>query len=328
MHADELWNAPTFNARLLRGVLTPASWLYALGWQGYLAVYRLGIKKAKEPHAPVICVGNLVAGGTGKTPLTLHIADVLREQGREVAISCSGYGSPASEAARLAPEGPLMAAEWGDEAALIRWLRPEIPLIVGRRRVLAAEICDKQFPNAALLLDDGFQHLPLKKHVSILLNPPRANRRCLPAGPYREPRSNRDRADLVISAGPFRLKTVAGGFKDSEGGTRDLGGNVSVLCAIGQPGGFFDTLRAHGLNLSTVSIRADHDPLTDGNLLEGFSRDRPIVVTGKDWVKLRDRADVECYDIVIADYEVEVEPCAEFRSWLEKELNGIPNKEA
>src|SRR5262245_17020553 len=107
MHAEELWTGESFKARIMRTFLTPASWLYACGWQGYLAIYRVGFKKAKSPHGPVLCIGNLQVGGTGKTPVTMHVADVLHDMGHDVVISCSGYGSPSSEAARVAPEGCL-----------------------------------------------------------------------------------------------------------------------------------------------------------------------------------------------------------------------------
>ena len=101
----ELWESPAPSARLARAALTPLSWLYALGWQAYLLTYRLGLKKAQAPHHPILCVGNLQAGGSGKSPLVRHLVDVLRSMGREVVVSCSGYGAPRAEAASLAPEG-------------------------------------------------------------------------------------------------------------------------------------------------------------------------------------------------------------------------------
>ncbi|MFI5385228.1 MAG: tetraacyldisaccharide 4'-kinase [Fimbriimonadales bacterium] len=332
MHLEELWTADTFKARLLRALLTPTSWLYALGWQSYLGIYRLGLKKPKEPHVPVVCIGNLLTGGTGKTPVTIHVADILAGLGRKVVISCSGYGSPASEAAQLAPEGCLKASEWGDEAALIRWLRPFIPLIVGRRRVLSAELCHRHFADAVLLLDDGFQHLPLSKHLTILLDPPQSNRRCLPAGPYREPRGNNERADLAIhgigdTAAGFEIARRPMTFQTPAGQPRSVEGTVSILCALARPQGFVHALKAMGLTSSNVVLKPDHDPLADGNLLSGFPSGSPIIVTGKDWVKLRERPDVERYDVAIASYEVTIEPHDEFKDWLQKKLNGIANKE-
>ncbi|HVT13949.1 MAG TPA: tetraacyldisaccharide 4'-kinase [Fimbriimonadaceae bacterium] len=332
MHAEELWTGSGFKAGLCRTLLTPASWLYALGWQGYLAVYRLGIKMAREPHSPVVCIGNLQVGGTGKTPVTLHVAEVLRGTGRDVVVSCSGYGSPASEAARLAPAGPLDAGEWGDEAALLRWLQPDLPLIVGRRRVLAGEICHREFPDAVLLMDDGFQHLPLRKHVSIVLDPPVPNRRCLPAGPYREPWANRERADLVIPNG-FRVEATPMRFIGPDGKERQVG-PAGALCALGRPQAFLDAFNARlgdflvgGSPALPVVVLPDHDPLSDGNLLSSFEKGATIVVTGKDWVKLRRRSDVEQYDFAIATREVAIEPREAFREWLQAKLDVIPKKE-
>lgn len=322
MHAQELWTSASAKARVLRTLLTPASWLYAIGWQGYLTIYRLGFKKAKRPHSPVVCVGNLQVGGTGKTPFTVHVADVLAALGHEVVVSCSGYGSPAAEAARVAPEGPLRASEWGDEAALFRDLRPEIPLIVGRRRVLAGELCHEHFPDAVLLMDDGFQHLPLAKDIAIVLDPEVPNRRCLPAGPYREPWANRRRADLIVP-GEFSVAVRPQEFLDRRGSAVKLPGKVDVLCGLGQPQRFLDGLRQAGVDLGEVLLMPDHDPLTTGNLLSAFSGTRPIVVTGKDWVKLRERTDTDRYEFLIATREVVVEPQAEFREWLRTKLNGI-----
>ncbi len=370
MHAEELWTSAAFKARALRALLTPASWLYCAGWQGYLVMYRLGIKPAKRPHSPVICIGNLQVGGTGKTPVAVHVADLLAEGAQRpapgarspapgtlhpVAISCSGYGSPASRDASVAPAGELKASEWGDEAALIRWLRPEIPLIVGRNRVRAASLGHSSFPGSILLMDDGFQHLPLYKDVAIVLDPPVENRRCLPAGPYREPWGNRRRADLVVpdrfrvEAEPLRLvasrrsaefippflrPTSVGPGEPTEEREADangagtapahMGGTpmpLTVLCALGRPQRFLDSLK--GFEIGHVELRPDHDPLTEGNLLAGLPKGRPIVVTGKDWVKLRERPDVGSYEILVAEHSVRIEPEEEFRAWLRAKLDAI-----
>ena len=100
--STEVWHGASGFGRIARFVLTPLSWLYAAGWECYVALYRWGIKRAKRPHRPVVCVGNLVVGGSGKTPLTLHVADLLRSMGRPVVIGCSGYGSSAAVGAAIA----------------------------------------------------------------------------------------------------------------------------------------------------------------------------------------------------------------------------------
>jgi tetraacyldisaccharide 4''-kinase len=288
-------------------------------------VYRLGIKKPACPHAPVVCVGNLLAGGSGKSPISLYVAGVLRDSGREVALSCSGYGAPHSEGASLAPHGPLMAAEWGDEAAMVRWLMPELPLIVGRNRVEAARICEQQLPRAVMLMDDGFQHLPLRKHVTILLDPPHSNHACLPAGPYREPRKNRFRADLVMPNGVHSTFRISG-FCNPNGDTIAIPTNprVNVLCALGNPARFIEDLQGLGLVPDTKLLLPDHDPLTGGNLLTCLNQELPLVVTAKDWVKLQGRTDLDRFEIWIARQEAKIEPEAEFRAWLERKLDELP----
>lgn len=298
-------------------VLSPLALLYAAGWLAYEGVYRLGLKRPYPSAVPVICAGNLTVGGSGKTPLVIHLAEVLEKMGWPVAISCNGYGSPASREARLAPDGPVSAEEWGDEAALLRWELPAVPLVVGRDRVRAAKLVEEAFPGAALLLDDGFQHLPLRKDVSIVLDPPRPNRLCLPAGPYREPRSTGFRRADVVLPGEFELVRHGLEFVSPEGERAPAPpADIDVLCAIGQPQRFLYELDFIGFTLHEQRILRDHDPLRAGNLLRGLGKGRTLVVTAKDWMKLRERDDLGDRRIAIARYRVSIEPRERFRSWL------------
>lgn len=320
MHPGEIWNGRSLGARLIRGALYPASLLYGLGWQTYLAMYTAGLKRPAEPHRPVVCVGNLLVGGGGKSPLTLHLIDILRSLGRTVVVSASGYGSPRAEAAAHAPDGLLDPKEWGDEPAMIRWLAPDVPLVVGRRRVLAAQLCHERYPEAVLLMDDGFQHLPLRKHVTLLLDPPSPeNALCLPAGPYREPRGNRRRADLVLP-GKFSVERHPLKFVEPTGETV-YPQRPSVLCALGRPESFLEALERSGVSPQSTLLLPDHDPLDAGTLLEKLPRDRPVVVTAKDWVKLRQRDDAGSRQFVVALQSIAVEPAAAFREWLKSRLD-------
>ncbi|HRI44466.1 MAG TPA: tetraacyldisaccharide 4'-kinase [Fimbriimonadaceae bacterium] len=300
---------------LIRYGLYPASLLYAAGWRAYAAMYAWGLKKPSVAQVPVVCVGNLTVGGTGKTPLVVHLAGVLRDLGQEVVVSASGYGSPRAEAASVAPEGELNPRLWGDEPALLREaLGPGVQLIVGRRRVLAARLCEEHFPRAVLLMDDGFQHLPLAKTVSIVLDPEPSNPFCLPLGPYREPRrSGAARADLVLP-GRFHLRVGATEFADHPPEEADL------LCAVGDPARLRRGLAEAGVHVVSERILPDHHPLGDPTVLQGLGEARPLVVTAKDWVKLRllplgDRK------VVVASYRVSIEPADEFRSWLAGRLD-------
>lgn len=325
MRAEEIWFSEKPGPSFIRTLLTPLSWLYAGGWQAYLALYGTGLKRAKEPHCPVLCIGNLTVGGSGKSPLTLHLYDLIREMGREVVVSASGYGSRRSESATVAPEGDLDALEWGDEPAMLRWLRPEMALVVGRGRVHAAELAHQTLLDSVLLLDDGFQHLPLKKHLTLLLDPlDPPNKRCLPAGPYREPRSNRRRADLVLP-GKFTVQEGLITFLDSRERSssppQKPEGPIQVLCALGRPDKFVAALEGQDFHVAEARLLPDHDPLDAGNLWDGLNSSLPVVVTAKDWVKLRRRNDLNRWQIWVAMRDVRVEPAAEFREFLHVTLS-------
>ncbi|RYG47469.1 tetraacyldisaccharide 4'-kinase [bacterium] len=317
MHARELWESGEIGARAARVAMTPLSWLYAGGWSVYRGLYDLGIKQAFDPAIPTICIGNLTVGGMGKTPVTRFVAESL---GCPFVLGLSGYGAPRSEGATLAPDGPLDPAEWGDEPAMFRDWLPDAPMVVGRRRVLAAQIAAERFPDRVLLMDDGMQHLPLRKHVSILLDPAKpTNGRTLPAGPYREPRYERRRADLILP-GAFGIVEQPLAFERPSG-------DYALLCALGNPEGFASAVTGMLRRPPTADRRLpDHDPLTAGTLFDGLPPDLPIVTTEKDWVKLRRRPDVGDRDIRVAVRKVRIEPEAEFRAWLTERLDGVQTK--
>lgn len=305
-------------------VLAPLAALYWAGWRCYEGWYALGLKRPYEPQLPTIVVGNLIVGGSGKSPTVLALVDLLRSLGRKVVVSASGYGSPRAQAATLAPQGELDAGEWGDEPAMLRWLRPDLPLIVGRRRVLAAQIAADKFPGHVMVMDDGFQHKPLKKHLSVLLDPDRvANAMCLPAGPYREPRSNRSRADFLI---PDTLQISSAGtyFMDPSAQRVNLAPQpVQLVCAVARPYRLAGSLEAQGFETRRSKFLRDHDPMNAPNLMRGLSPELPVVVTAKDWMKLRRRTDLAGWRIWIAHYDVEFQDRDRFAAELDRRLNEI-----
>ncbi|MDX2066432.1 MAG: tetraacyldisaccharide 4'-kinase [Fimbriimonadaceae bacterium] len=315
MHPETVWESSDLRSRLIRAALMPLSGLYAFGWWCYLTWYRLGFKRAQTAHRRTIVVGNLVAGGAGKTPFTIALVQTLGELGESVAISTSGYGGPKSRGAHLAPDGPLRADEWGDEPAMLRTLLPDVPIIVGRGRLAASQLALRHFPDRVLVMDDGFQHLPVVKQLSIVLDPPRRNRHCLPAGPYREPRRYLRRADLVIPD-RWQVEPVLP--------TLELAAETyAVICAIGQPERFLASVRQalpHARAV-TVRVRPDHDSLQDGNLFDGIPPEVPILVTAKDDVKLRLRPDLGERRIVVVPHAIRVTPEAEWRDWLRRQLH-------
>lgn len=288
-------------------VLLPCTALYWLGWRSYEAIYRLGLKHPQRAHPAVICVGNLVVGGSGKTPFTRWLAEQLTARGYSVVLSLSGYGSPRSVAATLAPEGELDPAEWGDEPALMRSYLPSVPMVVGRRRVLAAQIAAERFPGSVLLLDDGYQHLPLQKDFALILDVGTPVRYCLPSGPYRQPARDIIRADVDVhrQMDPARVQTLS--RRDGSRVSTDwlAGRSISLLVAVAQPFWVQYAIEELGARMTYGQFLDDHDPLTAPTLLKDVPRDRPLVVTAKDWVKLRRRTDLAGIEVMIFDYEYE-----------------------
>jgi len=312
-------------------LLAPLSWIYALGWEGYEAMYRLGILAPQHPHHPSLCLGNLQVGGTGKTPVIMFLSQLLIGWGRSVAIGASGYGSPGSRGAQIAPSGELDPSLYGDEPAMLRWLLArqglgDVPILVGRDRVRAAELCHEHFPEAVLLMDDGFQHLRLRADVNLVLDPESANRFCIPAGPYREPRDGIRRADTVLP-GRFRVEWSVPWLESSDTQTAPAPKSAAVVTAIASPERVLASVAEMGIEVRATKFLRDHDPLSAGTLWNGLPRELPVVVTAKDWVKLRMRADLEGRLIYIIRREASIQPVEEFSTWLRERIDTDPSQE-
>lgn len=306
MQWEKVWHERSPKANFLRASLLPISLLYALGWKAYESVYKLGIKKKLQVPIPIIGVGGLEVGGQGKTPITIAVAELLRHSFPSLAISASGYRSKGESGATLiTPEMNLSPSDFGDEACLLREHLPWAPLIIGRDRVLAAKLANKhQFD--VLLLDDGFQHLPLARTVDFLvLNLQSENRLCLPAGPYREPFSGLRRTDAFLMEGNGENKNELFGkpvfyFSKKFESVRNIQSNeihsldwlmqkeVHGLCAIANPQRFFHSLSSLGAKVIKKSIYADHDPL---KII--INDDLPTIVTEKDAVKLKHHGNIK-----------------------------------
>lgn len=296
-----------------------------MGWLSYAAVYQLGLKRRKRFTIPILGIGNLEVGGTGKTPLTIAVARLL--QGKNIAISCSAYGSVSSDSATLyGVEKPLDPERHGDEACLIRKKLPNIPLILGRDRVRAAQLAQEN-GFGALILDDGFQHLPLARTADVLVfDPNRKNWRALPAGPLREPAGGMRRASAFFVSHengelphpqfsyrlsfPFLRKLDTGERMPTQA-LADK--RIAALCAIGNPQRFLRTLEQLGLLPEKTLIYPDHDNLRRVTL----SHEYIWVVTEKDAVKLNAASTPNCYVL-----EMEACFCDEeaVERWLDRTL--------
>ena len=189
----------------LRILLIPFGWLYATCVWVRNRLYTLGVFRVQTLPCTVISVGNIVAGGTGKTPAVIAIAKHLQKEGVRVAILLRGYKRHAREKVTVVSDGQRVCVspeESGDEAHMMARHLNDIPIIVGRRRYLAGQVALERFNVDVLLLDDAYQHRQLARDVDILTVPatqPFGNPEgLLPVGTLREPPTALRRADIIL----------------------------------------------------------------------------------------------------------------------------------
>lgn len=259
-------------------------WLYLRGW---LPVHRLPV--------PVLVVGNLTVGGTGKTPLTLWLVEQLRHSGWRPGIVLRGYGGAHTGPLILGPDST--PAQVGDEAVLLS-RRSHVPVAIGRRRPAAALALLAQQRCDVVVADDGLQHWALARDVEVVVVDGQrgwGNRRLLPAGPLREPVQRLQQVDFVVVNGGM----VEGGDIGMRVQATHLhplahpaqrepleewrGRQVHAVAGIGHPERFFSLLEGHGLRVVRHSW-PDHHAFT-GAELHFPGDDWPVLITEKDAVK-------------------------------------------
>jgi len=190
--------------RLLLTLLIPLSLPYALIQRIRAGLFRYGILQSRYLPRPVISIGNITVGGTGKTPVTAWIARHLISQGVKVAVLSRGYGGTLEGSCAIVSDGAtirLAATECGDEPYLLASTIPGLMVVIGSNRHNAGMLALERLSPDIFLLDDGFQHLALHRDMNILLldfTRPFGNSWTLPAGLLREPRSAAKRADWII----------------------------------------------------------------------------------------------------------------------------------
>ncbi len=322
-------NSTTTHYRLLeagplRGIVRAAAFLYGAAAGLRNLYYDLAPNASQRVKVPVICIGNLTTGGTGKTPMTALLARYFAQRGMKPAILSRGYGRRRPRHTLCLPPGPLPVGippeECGDEALLLKRELPNIPLILTADRVHGAGIALREFAPDLLLLDDGFQHRRLRRDLDLLMIDGQrffGNRRLLPAGPLRESLKGLERAGLVIinkadqpasdftreltaiiPRRPVRRIFFAGyritAFRNAAGtfhlAPGELAGSTHLyaVAGLGNNDYFFDQLRALGLELKKTFSFPDHHRYTSADLvrLERKSRDGLLLTTAKDAVKL------------------------------------------
>ena len=326
-----------------RPLLLPLVPLYAAGLA--LREWRLerGWEKARILWYPVISVGNLSTGGSGKTPLVIALARLLQAEGFAVDVLSRGYGRKSSEAARVNQDGT--AEDFGDEPLLIA-RKTGVPVWVGAERYEAGGLADQDFiqrggamsgdPAPLVhLLDDGFQHRQLFRHVDVLM----ANREdwrdhLLPAGNLREPLEAVGRASvLAIPAddGEFEDELREWGWSGPIWRVRRrmhipvIDGPVVAFCGIARPEQFFAGLEQRGLKLASKKAFADHYRYTQSDVDSLLAAARKanasaLITTEKDYVRLGALTAAFGERLRTAELAIEFDDEQSVAAWLKKRL--------
>lgn len=308
-----------------RGALLVASKLYGLGVATHKGIYDRGFKSTHSVNSRVVCIGNITAGGTGKTTAVLLAATLLAEEGIRVAIISRGYKRQQKS------EGPVILfdnpdVDWrlaGDEPFMMSRVLSEykVPIVIANDRAVAAKEALKKFKSQILLLDDGFQHHRLHRDANVVLidaKNPFGNKQLLPYGILREPITGLSRASLVVlthcdqvsTRQLEEIKDTIREFNDcveiiesvhkpefymdicnSKKVSLDtLKGPAACFSALGHPETFEKTLENLGVELQQKWRFEDHHYYTEEDLqtFEDTRQGRPIITTFKDFVKLPD----------------------------------------
>jgi len=311
-------------ASMIRGLLRMASWTYGSATWLRNRCFDWGWKPGVAASVPVMSVGNLTVGGTGKTPCVEYIARFLRDLDVRVAILSRGYGSAG---------GP------NDEALLLAENLPNVPHLQGADRVALAAKAVAKFDFNALILDDGFQHRRLKRDLDIVLvdaTQPWGFGRLLPRGLLREPPRELWRADVVLithsdqvaEENLRQLKSeirhlsphaiiVESEHRPLEWLTADsrtipldeIHGNTAAFCGIGNPAAFRNTLESIGVTIREFRAFPDHHRYDSAELeswVQQLPSDWPVLTTQKDLVKLK-QTKLAAHDLLALRIELSIQ---------------------
>lgn len=284
-------------------------------------LYGCGILKTSRLPCKVISVGNITAGGTGKTPMATYLAKLVRRLGYNVAVVSRGYGGSAGKKGGIVSDGRkifLGPGEAGDEPYMMAANLEGVPVIVGRDRFQAGMAAIRRFGTNVIVLDDGFQRLQLARDINIVLLDaarPFGNGFMLPRGPLREPVSALSRADIFAltrcqaehPAGLGSIKKMAGerpifqtvhlpsikNTPGSEAANRDAkflrGRRVFAFSGIADNADFRRTVESFGCRISGFMGFPDHHPYSAGDLSairKAAQGSDCILTTEKDWVRI------------------------------------------
>lgn len=306
--ANSLW----YGENPLYKLLLPLSWIFAGVSHLRRTLFRLGWRKQHKMSVPVIVVGNISAGGVGKTPVVIDLVKRLQASGWRPGVVSRGYGGRVKQATQVSAQSdPDMV---GDEPVLIA-SQTGAQVVVGAKRAYAARMLAALGVNV-VVSDDGLQHYALARDLEICVVDAKrrhGNGQLLPSGPLREPVERLQSVDLVLlsgaasQAGEFGTRYSLGPLRHlNTGEARELSAftDVQAVAGIGQPEKFFDALEHAGLSVERYAF-ADHHRYVPGDFSKLDSR--PILMTEKDAVKCARFRDVRMWAL---EYHAHIDEAA------------------
>lgn len=314
-------------AILARAGLAPLGWLHRAGLEAYLLPYATGLRRRHQLPVPVVAIGNLVSGGTGKTPMAELVGRLLCEAGHRPALLSRGHGGAreSESGVHIVSDGAGGAiadpGDVGDEPVLLARALPHVPVLVGRDRRRSGDLAVARFSPDVVFLDDALQYWQLEKDLEIHLcdtRRPFDNGALLPRGMLREPPLHLRRAGVVVltrfdraddgqrTAARERVAALAPhallltavhapvGWVEPSGQVVPpealSGARVRAVAGIADGTGFVDTVRRLGADPVEIRLFADHHAYDDADI-DAMARGGIdwVATTEKDWVKLAPR---------------------------------------
>lgn len=331
-------------------IFRPIGYLYSLVMVLRARLYKTGFFTSSRLSVPVISVGNLTMGGSGKTPLVIYLTGLCRENGINPAVVSRGYRGKASEPVNVISDGEtifLSAEDAGDEPRMIAELAHGTVVLTGKKRVKPCEHAIKAYGSNAIILDDGFQHLALHRDIDIVLfnaSELFSHFHVVPGGMLREPFKALQRASCVCITGGrlgkaehvntftslvvehfpempiFHLENKVTGYIDAAGlkyALDHIGSPVLAFCGIASPERFRKSLEDLSVDIIKFHSYSDHMDYTS-EVLHSLSTQAQekgahfLLTTEKDLVKIRD---LECHLPILA-LSIQVDSHPEFDSFI------------
>ena len=339
-------------------LLTILSFIYGLGVRLRLVAYRIGALKTRSLSACILSIGNITVGGTGKTPFVAMLAEWADRRGSKAAILSRGYkGKRISDTIVVSDGTEVLASvgEVGDEPVLLARKLSSVPVLVSKKRHAAGDLAVRRFGSEILLLDDGYQHLSLRRDLNILLIDARrrfGNGFLLPRGPLREPLEEIRRSDLIVitkcttdctgdSLDGFLQSNFPGKPVYRSRHLPDqivfpaLGETYSpdfiaskklvVFTGLAHPGDFLQMVESLGAQVVHFEAFPDHHLLAERELGNLVSRKKALgadflLTTEKDWVRIDGRVEV---DVDIAVLKIKMGMLSDSDAFFKIIMEGI-----